>query len=129
MSIECPYCEAELDDPDDCHKTDETYQHQCSNCDKYFVFTLDYTVNYYIDKADCLNGEQHDWQRINGWPKMLFAGKRRCSMCDEQRDGFLDDQDIKDLTEVDERDLEFAAKRLRYLRNKLSIKESDDQAS
>lgn len=118
MSIECPYCGSELDDPEDCHETNKTYQHQCEHCEKYFVFILDYTVNYYPDKADCLNGSGHDLQRIHGWPRIFFAGKRRCSMCDEEMDICPDEQDIKDLTDVPENDLGYATKRLQYLKDK-----------
>ena len=32
MSLECPYCEAEIDDPDDCYETHVTYEHECPHC-------------------------------------------------------------------------------------------------
>lgn len=91
-SLECPYCEEELDDPDDCYKEDEVYEHSCRHCEQNFTFTLSYSVYYESEKADCLNGGEHDWKPINGSPAEYFVNKRRCSMCDRQMTIKKDDQ-------------------------------------
>ena len=82
--IECPYCEKEIEEPDECPDPSERYEHQCPECDKNFTFTIDYTKDFYPDKADCLNGVPHDYQPIKGAPDWWFKGKRRCSMCQNQ---------------------------------------------
>ena len=62
-NIECPYCYA---DNDVCHDDDEGFQEgvkhemQCSTCNHNFTFETAVTVNYYPEKADCLNGSPHD---------------------------------------------------------------------
>ena len=84
-TLECPYCEKELNDPDDCYKEDETYEERCRHCDKQFVFTLSYSVSYHSYKADCLNEADHDWKPITGYPEEYFKNRRRCSMCDREK--------------------------------------------
>lgn len=82
--IECPYCEKDIPDPEECHDTSVNYEHQCPECEKYFTFGIDYTIDFYPAKADCLNGAPHDYRPIVGCPDWWFKGKRRCSMCHEQ---------------------------------------------
>lgn len=83
-TIECPYCNKDIDEPDECNETGITYQHECPACEKTFTFHIDYTKDFYPSQADCLNGAPHDWQPIRGAPDWYFKGKRRCSMCSEE---------------------------------------------
>lgn len=62
MSIECPYCDAELDDPEDCYEEDVPYDHTCPECEKTFAFDVIYSRDYNTRQADCLNGGQHRYQ-------------------------------------------------------------------
>lgn len=84
MNLECPYCDADLDDPDDCNETNETYEHQCSECRKYFIFGVDYIKVYDSSKADCLNGGEHDYKQIIGSPEEYFRGRKRCTQCERE---------------------------------------------
>jgi DNA-directed RNA polymerase subunit RPC12/RpoP len=84
MSIECPYCGSLLEDPDDCNEPDKTYEYDvCPHCEKSFIFTLDYTVNYYPAKADCLNGAVHQEERTKTYPPQY--SRIRCRMCGRER--------------------------------------------
>lgn len=85
MSLECPYCEEEIEDPDDCYEPDVTYDHECPHCGKNFIFTVEYTRDYHADKAPCLNGESHDWRKISGAPRYHFVNRRRCHYCDKEK--------------------------------------------
>lgn len=80
-TIECPYCDAEIEEPDECPDPSTTYEHECPECGKTFIFTVDYTKDFYPETADCLNGAPHDYQPIHGAPDWWFKDKRRCSMC------------------------------------------------
>ena len=85
--IECPYCdhEQEVNHEDGYgYEEDQTYQQQCSNCDRIFVYTTSIIFSHNAAKADCLNGGEHDWQPTRTWPKYLT--KMQCTMCDEKRD-------------------------------------------
>lgn len=84
--INCPYCNAQLDiDHDDGlgYAEEETHQQQCNKCNKYFVFTTSISFSYYPEKADCLNGGEHDYEPTITCPKEYT--KMRCTMCDEER--------------------------------------------
>lgn len=80
---QCPYCNETMDDPDECHEPEVTYEHECPHCGKSFVFTVDYIRTYSERKADCLNGGEHDYQKTNTYPPE-FA-KLRCTMCDDEK--------------------------------------------
>ncbi len=81
----CPYCDENLGDHfDDCYEADTEYEHECSKCEKNFIFTISYYPTYSGEKADCLNGAEHDYQKINGIPREHFENKRRCSMCSKE---------------------------------------------
>lgn len=84
MSIECPYCDHEMNDPDECHDPSDLYEHQCSACEKIFVFTVDYTINYYPHQADCKNGGPHNYKKCVGAPAEYFANRYRCVDCEHE---------------------------------------------
>ena len=86
MDINCPYCEAELEiNHDDGFGYEEDVKHQmdCSECDKSFVFNTSILFCYDAEKADCLNGKDHNYTLTNTAPKE-FA-KMRCAECDDER--------------------------------------------
>lgn len=83
-NFECPYCESDLGDADDCREPSEIYEWECGACDKRFVFTIEYDISYSTQKADCLNDTTHDYQKITGYPTELFENQRRCSMCSRE---------------------------------------------
>lgn len=70
--VECPYCWAMQDiDHDDWYgyAEDETFEQQCSECEKYFAFTTSILYCYDAVRADCLNGAEHDITLRRSWPK------------------------------------------------------------
>jgi hypothetical protein len=81
--LDCPYCHAKIDDPDDCYEPDKVYQHQCHECEKYFTFTIDYIRDYSSEQADCLNGAEHDYKETTTYPKRYT--RLVCSMCDDRK--------------------------------------------
>lgn len=82
----CPYCDETCEPSPDSNEPNVTYEHECEHCGKNFVYTLEYYAHYSESRADCLNGSEHDWQDIKGWPPEHFTGKQRCSNCDKRRE-------------------------------------------
>jgi len=84
-SLHCPYCDEDLGSSvDDYHESDTYYEHECLKCGKNFTFTISYDPYFSSYKADCLNGEEHDFKEIIGVPKEYFKNRRRCSMCSKE---------------------------------------------
>ena len=81
MTIECPYCDYEMDDPEECCEEATTYEHACESCCKQFVFTLAYSRDYYPRKAECLNGGEHNI--VEGGPPRHPV--MYCTMCGCER--------------------------------------------
>lgn len=80
--MECPYCGASQEvnhDDGAVYSEDEAHQHQCSKCDKYFVFSTAISFNYYPAKADCLNGAEHNYKFRKCYPHA--ASKMVCDDC------------------------------------------------
>lgn len=87
MDLECPYCDAELEIcHDDGFGYEEGVKHQmeCSTCGNKFIFETSISFYYEPEKADCLNGSDHDYKITRSYPKCF--SKMRCSMCDDTRD-------------------------------------------
>ncbi len=85
-NIKCPYCDAEQNinhDDGQGYSEDEKHQQQCTECNKYFVFTTSISFYYEADKADCLNDKEHDFKPTHTIPKEYF--RMICTMCDEER--------------------------------------------
>lgn len=55
----------------------------CSECDKTFVFTTAIYFNYNPEKADCLNGGEHQWKQTNVHPRQYT--KWFCMDCDAEK--------------------------------------------
>lgn len=82
MTIECPYCDYEMADPEECYEEDAPYQHECRSCRKQFAFTLSYSRNYHPRKAECLNGGEHVDTKCGSYPRYTVM---RCTMCGRTR--------------------------------------------
>ncbi len=84
--INCPYCDKGLDiNHDDGYGYEEDVLHQqyCSECSKYFTFNTSISYSYEAFKADCLNGQEHQYKPTNTYPKECT--KMECSMCEDSR--------------------------------------------
>lgn len=82
--LDCPYCHEETPVPDECNEQDTPYEAECENCGKNFIFYVTWYPSYSETPAPCLNGGQHDYQKITGCPEEYFANKRRCSYCGDE---------------------------------------------
>lgn len=85
--VKCPYCEKwqEINHDDGYgYEEDRVYEQECEDCEKTFIYTTSISFYYEAEKAPCKNGEDHDWQKISGYPREVFENKRRCSYCDEE---------------------------------------------
>ena len=82
--IECPYCEEDCDHDPEQNEEDVTYEMECPYCENTFVFTVNYYPSFSAEKAPCLNGEPHKWNKIAGCPEEYFKNKRRCEHCDKE---------------------------------------------
>lgn len=84
--VSCPYCDEpqEIDHDDGAgYEEGVTHRQECRDCGKTFVFTTNISYNYDAEKADCLNGEGHDWKPTSTQPKSMT--RMNCTMCDEDR--------------------------------------------
>src|SRR3990167_9792249 len=84
--IKCPYCNAEQEinhDDGRGYEEDVRHEQQCGECDKYFTFTTSVLYYYDAEKADCLNGAEHDFHPNRTYPKEYT--KMFCSTCEETR--------------------------------------------
>lgn len=86
QDIECPYCEQWQEiNHDDGYGWEEDVVHQqdCS-CGKTFTFTTSISYYYEAEKAECLNGGDHDFKPTTTYPRE--ESKMECSMCEERRE-------------------------------------------
>jgi hypothetical protein len=87
MDLECPYCEKELEVcHDDGFGYEEGVKHQmeCGHCDKQFVFETSISFYYEPEKADCLNGNEHNYEKTITYPEEF--SEMQCTMCDDKRE-------------------------------------------
>lgn len=62
--VECPYCGHEQEVcQDDGHACEDgaIYGEQCYKCEKYFALTPCISYSFSGEKADCMNGGDHNW--------------------------------------------------------------------
>lgn len=89
----CPYCDAGLEvchDDGFGYEEDVVHEMCCKECNNNFVFQTHVTFTYFPDKADCLNGSDHnygEWRRLWTSDNGKLIESRRCKDCDygEQR--------------------------------------------
>ncbi len=90
--VNCPYCDAAQDiNHDDGYGYEEDVRHeqQCGKCGKNFTFTTSISFYYDTEKADCLNGGEHDFYATATCPKEYTM--MRCSTCEETRQPTADE--------------------------------------
>lgn len=90
--VNCPYCGAEQEiNHDDGHGYAEDVKHeqQCGECEKYFVFTTFIHFSYDVEKADCLNGEPHELEKVIHYP-ICWPDWVKCNNCAYSHQGKYD---------------------------------------
>lgn len=90
--IDCPYCgygQEVCHDDGENYDESVTHQMECYECEKEFVFTTCISFDYHPEKADCLNGGDHDWKPTRTFPVQYTS--MCCSMCDDKRDATADE--------------------------------------
>ena len=83
--VECPYCGAgqEINHNDGYgYEEGKRHEQQCGECDKNFVFNTSISLDYEVEKADCLNGEPHELEKVVHCPNGIFPDWVRCKNCD-----------------------------------------------
>jgi len=92
--VECPYC-GEWNEV--CHDDGMGYDEninemQCIHCEMNFVFSTGIIYVYSSEKAECLNGGDHDYKTPVTIP--IEATKMQCSMCGYRRDCTKDEMNV-----------------------------------
>lgn len=86
MTCTCPYCDSEVEinhDDGFGYGEGEIYQYECPDCGKNFVFTTAISFYHEAEKADCLNGSEHDYRETLTFPKRY--ARLRCSTCGDEK--------------------------------------------
>lgn len=84
--VYCPYCDTltEINHDDGYgYEEDKQYEQDCNHCKKVFVYTTSISFSYNATKADCLNGNQHEYHKVATCPEEF--SKMRCGMCGDER--------------------------------------------
>ena len=83
--MQCPYCDANQEAPhgDDSLAEDLRHEHECSECEKTFVYRTQVSYRFITSKADCLNGSPHQLEFLNG--RTVEYSGLRCKHCDYTR--------------------------------------------
>ncbi len=85
--IECPYCEKSFDlcHDDGAYLSESSREEaECEHCGKCFMVSSSVSWYFEGEKADCLNGGEHDWQQSGGAPVEHFIGRFYCTQCDRK---------------------------------------------
>lgn len=101
--LECPYCEHEQDiNHDDGFGYAEGVKHQmdCYKCGKTFVFETSISFYYEPEKADCLNGSEHEYRLNSAFPNCFST--MQCSACGDIRNLTDDERKIYNIESEEE---------------------------
>lgn len=85
--ITCPYCEHTYDlchDDGAFYNEDYREKDECPECGKIFMVASSISWNFEAEKADCLNGGDHNWEQQRGVPREHFIGRFTCTQCDDE---------------------------------------------
>lgn len=84
--VQCPYCGHEQDinhDDGYGYEQDRKHEQDCRSCEKTFIYTTMISFDYEVEKADCLNGSEHNWTPTKTYPRECTL--MICSICDTER--------------------------------------------
>lgn len=81
----CPYCEHDCGNYfDDCYEANTEFEYECPKCKKNFIYTIEYYPTYSSHKVPCMNGGEHEYEKIEGCPAEYFKNKYRCKHCSKR---------------------------------------------
>ena len=88
--VDCPYCQSAQDIyHDDGYGYDEgvTYQQECAACEKTFTYTTSISFRYKAERANCLNGSDHEWKPALGLRNAGYQEANQCCNCEAEIPG------------------------------------------
>lgn len=109
--LECPYCKHEFNDDGDMegYNQDSNHEFECPACEKIFMATISWSVDYSPFKTPCKNDNgKCEYIKQNRYPIVRF-GKTvgvRCKWCEDRMEvpidnagayGFTDEEIKKDM--------------------------------
>lgn len=103
--IECPYCGALQEvchDDGHGYSEDQRHEHECTECEKTFVFETFISFSYTPYKAECLNDGNHIWEATHSYPRKY--SKLQCIHCWNRREPTNDERIIFGIPLVDSND-------------------------
>jgi hypothetical protein len=83
--MECPYCEYSFEHEHDDGSVGDRFEIECPICEKIFQYSIVTICCFDTNKANCLNGGEHDWEPVRGIPSELLVGIDRCKICGRKR--------------------------------------------
>ena len=84
--VKCPYCDGDIEiDHDDGYgyEEGEIHNQECGKCGKIFAYRTSILFYYDLEKADCLNDEEHKYEKTKTYPPQ-FA-RLRCKICGDEK--------------------------------------------
>ena len=84
--VYCPYCNAKVEinhDDGYGYDEDEIHQQECHSCNNTFVYRTFIIMNYYTEKAECLNGGEHKFYKTKTFPPQFAVMK--CEICGDTK--------------------------------------------
>lgn len=85
--FQCPYCDAWQEHDFEQGKPNELYQTECGECEKRFVFEVEYYPTFSAYKADCLNGAPHNYVdklANDEYYRDYFSKWLKCTNCEHE---------------------------------------------
>ena len=87
MDTNCPYCDADIEinhDDGYGYEEDVLNEQTCEECNKTFTYTTSILYCYETEKAECLNGGSHKYEKTHTFP--IEYSKMRCETCSKERE-------------------------------------------
>ena len=87
FDVSCPYCDQGLNichDDGEGYDEGETHEQECWKCNKIFTFTASITYSYEASAAPCLNGGEHEWQKLHHSDLATWPDSKHCVACGQK---------------------------------------------
>lgn len=86
--LNCPYCDHWFDDTSDMenYHEDSSHEFECPSCEKIFMASISYSIDYREFETPCLNGCECEYVKTYRSPRVIQGTVLiRCKWCGEEK--------------------------------------------